>query len=166
MKQRFAGGNSNAVYDVDTGDESCFYCYDLETRRKFAQWVFPFEEMPTKVKRRRSLCNNCFRSKKTVITDWYTNNCLRLVSENVQGNRPGSRILLHYDNASSHTARQTTNNLGTFGLEILNVLPYSAPCDFYLFAKLKRFTDAEQELSASEENVEATPKCLLAKRFF
>ncbi|GBP48952.1 Mariner Mos1 transposase [Eumeta japonica] len=37
MMLRFAGGYSNSVYDVVTGDESWIYCYDPETKRRFAQ---------------------------------------------------------------------------------------------------------------------------------
>ncbi|GBP28556.1 hypothetical protein EVAR_23021_1 [Eumeta japonica] len=33
--QIFAGDDSNAVCDLDTDDESCFYCYDTETKRCF-----------------------------------------------------------------------------------------------------------------------------------
>ncbi|GBP33747.1 hypothetical protein EVAR_17075_1 [Eumeta japonica] len=40
MKQRFAGGDSNGVYDIVTGDESWIYCNDPETKRQYAQWVF------------------------------------------------------------------------------------------------------------------------------
>ncbi|GBP48907.1 hypothetical protein EVAR_96888_1 [Eumeta japonica] len=34
--------------------KSWIYCYDPETKRQSAQWVFPFEELPTKAKRGRS----------------------------------------------------------------------------------------------------------------
>ncbi|GBP21736.1 hypothetical protein EVAR_10913_1 [Eumeta japonica] len=50
MMQRFAGGDSNAIYNIVTGDESWICSYDPETKRQFAQWVFPFEELPTKPK--------------------------------------------------------------------------------------------------------------------
>ncbi|KAI6648398.1 Transposase [Oopsacas minuta] len=44
------------------------------------------------------------------------------------------------DNASSHTAKLTKNFLVVEGLELLPHPPYSldlAPCDFWLFPKLK-----------------------------
>ncbi|GBP82183.1 Alpha-tocopherol transfer protein [Eumeta japonica] len=53
--ERFAGGASNAVYNIVTGDKRC---YDLETKRQSVQWVFPFQELPTKVKQSR-----CFNKK-------------------------------------------------------------------------------------------------------
>ncbi|GBP46828.1 hypothetical protein EVAR_78528_1 [Eumeta japonica] len=55
MMHRFANGDSNAVYDITTGKESLIYCYDPETKRQSAPSVFPFEELPTKVKRDRSV---------------------------------------------------------------------------------------------------------------
>ncbi|GBP32680.1 Mariner Mos1 transposase [Eumeta japonica] len=55
MMQRFGGGDSNVVYNMVTGDESWIYCNDPETKRQSAQWVFPFEELPTKVKRDRTI---------------------------------------------------------------------------------------------------------------
>ncbi|GBP83356.1 Mariner Mos1 transposase [Eumeta japonica] len=63
------------------------------------------------------------------------------VLEKVREKGPCSRILLHHDNASPHTAKQTTNYLGTFDIEILVHQPYRADlaqCDSYLFPKIKK----------------------------
>ncbi|GBP49540.1 hypothetical protein EVAR_45604_1 [Eumeta japonica] len=54
MMQRFTGADSNAAHDIVTGDESWISCYDSETKRQSAPWVFPFEKFPNKVKRGRS----------------------------------------------------------------------------------------------------------------
>ncbi|GBP28301.1 hypothetical protein EVAR_11760_1 [Eumeta japonica] len=55
MMHRFAGGDINSVYDMITGDESWTYCYNSE-KRQYTQWVlFYFEELPTEVKRGRSV---------------------------------------------------------------------------------------------------------------
>ncbi|GBP66084.1 hypothetical protein EVAR_37546_1 [Eumeta japonica] len=56
MMQRFSGGDSNAVDDITTDNESWIYCYDPEIKRQSARWVFPFEELSTKVKRGLALC--------------------------------------------------------------------------------------------------------------
>ncbi|CAH2084779.1 unnamed protein product [Euphydryas editha] len=80
---------------------------------------------------------------KTVTADRYTDNCLSLVLEKVWQKRPHSRILIHHDNTSSHTAKQTIDYLAKSGVELLGHPPYStdlAPCDFYLFPKTKRKT--------------------------
>lgn len=189
MIQKFNGGDSNAVFDILTGDESWIYCYDPETKRQSAQWVFPSEELPTKVKRGRSVGKKMVASffgktghyatvvledQKTVNAEWYTNNCLPLVLEKVREKRPRSRILLHHDNASSHTARQTIDYLATADVELLGHSPYSpdlAPCDFYLFPKIKEklrgkhFMDAEEAVAAFQNAVEETPKAEWARCF-
>ncbi|GBP98054.1 hypothetical protein EVAR_69685_1 [Eumeta japonica] len=56
--ERFVGGDPN-VYDMVTGDKSWTYYYDSETKRKFAQWAFPFKELLTKAKRGRSIGKGC-----------------------------------------------------------------------------------------------------------
>ncbi|GBP03496.1 hypothetical protein EVAR_21777_1 [Eumeta japonica] len=53
--QRFAGADSNAVYYVVICDESKIYYYDAKMKRQSTQWVFPFKELPTKVKRSRNV---------------------------------------------------------------------------------------------------------------
>ncbi|GBP52669.1 hypothetical protein EVAR_103104_1 [Eumeta japonica] len=57
MMQRSAGDDSNGMHNIVTGDENWIHCYNLETKRQSAQWVFPFEELPTKVKRGRNIGN-------------------------------------------------------------------------------------------------------------
>ncbi|GBP42928.1 hypothetical protein EVAR_87308_1 [Eumeta japonica] len=94
MMQRFAGGDSNAVCDMVTGDQSWIGFYDAETKRQSTQWVFSFEALPTEVKRGRNVIKKMVISffgltchytsivleeKKTAATDWYTNSCLPLV---------------------------------------------------------------------------------------
>ena len=51
------------------------------------------------------------------------------------------QIFFHHDNAPAHTAKTVTTILGDFRWEILSHPPYSpdlAPCDFFLFPKLKK----------------------------
>ncbi|GBP15645.1 Histone-lysine N-methyltransferase SETMAR [Eumeta japonica] len=48
------GGPSMATTEDNiNGDESWICCYDPETKRQSAQWVFPSEELLAKVKRGR-----------------------------------------------------------------------------------------------------------------
>lgn len=112
--------------------------------------------------------------QKTVSAEWYTTNCLPLVLEKVREKRPRSRILLHHDNASSHTAKRTIDYLATSNVELLGHPPYSpdlAPCDFYLFPKIKeklkgkRFMNAEEAVAAYRDAIEETPKDEWAKCF-
>lgn len=189
MIKKFNGGDSNAVFDILTGDESWIYCYDPETKRQSAQWVFPSEDLPTKLKRGRSVgkmmvasffgrtghyATIALEDQKSVTAEWYTNKCLPLVLEKVREKRPRSRILLHHDNASSHTAGRTIDYLASSEVELLGHPPYSpdlAPCDFYLFPKIKeklrgkRFNDAKEAVAAFQKAIEETPKDEWAKCF-
>ncbi|GBP91847.1 Mariner Mos1 transposase [Eumeta japonica] len=122
---------------------------------KNVQLVFPFEELPIKVKRGRSfgkkmmasffgMTGHCativLEDEKKVTAHCYTNNRLPCVLEKVREKRPQSKILLRHDNAYSHTVRQTTHYVGTLDVKILIHPPYSpdlATCDFCLFPKIK-----------------------------
>lgn len=99
MHERFNGGDLNSVFDIVTGDESWIYCYDPETKRQSAQWVFHFEEFPSKVKRGRNVGKKMvapffgrtghyativLEHRKTVTVEWYSNNCLPRVLEKVR----------------------------------------------------------------------------------
>ncbi|KAI6648621.1 Histone-lysine N-methyltransferase SETMAR-like [Oopsacas minuta] len=81
--------------------------------------------------------------RKTVTAGWYTTVCLPKVITAIESQRKktGIRgILLHHDNASSHSAIRTPEFLENSGLKTLPHPPYSpdlAPCDFWLFPRLK-----------------------------
>ena len=56
-------------------------------------------------------------------------------------------IKLLIDNASSHTTKLTKNFLESEGLDLLPHPPYSpdlAPCDFWLFPKLKIYLQSRE----------------------
>ncbi len=76
---------------------------------------------------------------------------LRHLKENIRQKCPGMwkggiegqtdrDFLLHHDNASSHTSTLTLALIGESGINMLAHPPYSpnlAPCDFFLFPRLK-----------------------------
>ncbi|CAH1975915.1 unnamed protein product [Acanthoscelides obtectus] len=100
---RFNSGNSKNVYSVVSGDESWIYCYEPENKRQSAVWVFQGEEKPIKVIRSRSVSK---KMQRTVTADWYTTICLPKVITKLRKINPEKRIILHQDNASSHTAQK------------------------------------------------------------
>lgn len=172
--KKYKDGASKAAYDIVTGDESWIYAFEPESKRQSAQWVFPTEPNPVKVKRVRSVgkkmiasffsksgsvANIPLEDRKTVTADWYTTICLPKVFEKVRQNRPRSNIVLHQDNASSHTAAKTKAYLKASNVELLEHPPYSpdlAPCDFFLFPRLKdkmrglRYSSANEAVEAFE----------------
>ncbi|CAH1977019.1 unnamed protein product [Acanthoscelides obtectus] len=118
-------------------------------------WVFQGEEKPTKVIRSRSVSEKMvatFVSKaghiatillneqRTVTADWHTTLCLAKVITELRKINPERRIILHQDNASSHTAQRTRQYLTEENLELLDHPPYSpdlSPNDFFTFPKIK-----------------------------
>jgi histone-lysine N-methyltransferase SETMAR len=174
-EERFARGQSKRLYDILTGDETWVYQYDPLRKSQSAEWVFRNEPGPTKVHRARSVGKQMVASffsltghiatipvetQRTVTANWYTTSCLPLVFAEVCKRRPKTRlrgILLHHDNASSHTASKTTQFLKDSGVKSLNHPPYSpdlAPCDFFLFPITKdklrgqRFQSCEDAVDA------------------
>ncbi|CAH1986792.1 unnamed protein product [Acanthoscelides obtectus] len=149
---RFNSGNSKNVYIIVSGDESWIYCYEPENKRQSAVWVFQGEEKPTKVIRSRSV------SKKMV----YTTICFPKVITELRKINHERRIILHQDNASSHTAQKTRQYLTEENVELLDHPAYSpdlSPKDFFTFPKIKnrlrgqRFQSPEEAVDAFKNSV-------------
>lgn len=180
MIDKFDAGSSRRVYDIITGDESWIYQYDPETKRQSTVWVFQNEATPTKVKRSRSagkiliasyfsltgfLVSIPLRDQRSINAEWYTTKCLPEVFSVVSNKRPNTGLrglLLHHDNAPAHTALKTRDFLDSTPVKLLGHPPYSpdlAPCDFFLFPKIKnllkgiQFSSPEDALSAFEQAV-------------
>lgn len=91
--------------------------------------------------------------QRSVTALWFTTQCLPKVFENVSKNG----LLLHFDNASSHTSNLTSQFLAESNIKTIPHPPYSPDlemCDFWLFAGLKRYLRGrsfrtEQELNAA-----------------
>ncbi|CAH2010680.1 unnamed protein product [Acanthoscelides obtectus] len=166
---RFNSGNSKNVYSIVSGDRGF----------TSAVWVFQGEEKPTKIIHSRSVSKKMvatFVSKadhiatiplneqRTVTADWYTTICLPKVIIELRKINPERRIILHQDNASSHTAQKTRKYLTEENVELLNHPPYSpnlSPNDFFTFPKIKNrlrevavdaFKNAILDLLANEWN--------------
>ncbi|CAH1972456.1 unnamed protein product [Acanthoscelides obtectus] len=133
---------------IVSGDESWIYC----------------EEKPTKVIRSRSVSKKMvatFVSKaghiatiplneqRTITADWYTTICLPRVITELR------KIILHQDNASSHTAQKTRQYLTEENVELLDHPPYSpdlSPNDFFTFPKIKNRLRGQRFQSPEEAN--------------
>lgn len=185
MLRKFNNGASKQVDMIVTGDETWIYDYDPETKQQSSVWLFPGETPPTKVRRSRSVGKRMvavfFRKsglvavapledRRTVNANWYTTICLPQVFQAIQQQRPKSGhrgILLHHDNASAHTAAETVEFLTGEGVQLVTHPPYSpdlAPCDFWLFPKVKeqlrgrRFNSDVEALDALDAALEGLDK--------
>ncbi|CAH1985888.1 unnamed protein product [Acanthoscelides obtectus] len=163
MHERFNSGNSKNVYSI--GDESWIYCYEPENNRQSAVWVFQGDEKPTKVIRSRSV------SKKMVATFVSKADHIATIPLNEQSTHrkinPERRIILHQDNASSHTAQKTRQYLPEENVELLDHPPYSPVLsrnDFFTFPKIKnrlrgkRFQSPEEAVDAFKNSVLDLPE--------
>ncbi|CAH1991124.1 unnamed protein product [Acanthoscelides obtectus] len=103
--------------------------------------------------------------QRTVTADWYTTICLPKVITELRKVNPERRIILHQDNASSHTAQKIRQYLTEDNVELLDT-PYSpnlSPNDFSTFPKIKNRLRG-QRLQSSEEAVDAFKKAVLDLR--
>ncbi|CAH1994380.1 unnamed protein product [Acanthoscelides obtectus] len=147
---RFNSGNSKNVYSIVSGDESWIYCYEPENKRQSAM-------VGTFVSKAGHIETIPLNEQRTVTADWYTTICLPKVITELRKINPERRIILHQDNASSHTAQKTRQYLTKENVEVLHHPPYSPhliPNDFFTFPKIKNILRG-QRFQSPEEAVDA-----------
>jgi histone-lysine N-methyltransferase SETMAR len=156
---KFRSGASNAVWEIVREDETWVYSFDPETKQQSAQWTPVGAGSPLKVARSRSVAKQMVAvfvsrsghvatvplvTQRTVTAHWHVTACLPQMLQAVAERRPrtGTRdLLLHHDNAPAHTARETRQFLEQQRVKEVGHPPYSpdlAPCDFFVFPKVKR----------------------------
>ena len=189
MLEKFDHGASKDVYKIVTGDETWIYAYEPETKQQSTVWVFQDESNPTKVVRARSTSKQmvaCFfgitghvttvplEQRRTVNSEWYTSICLPEVFTKIRETNHRRRIILHHDNASSHTSGQTKTFLSSHNIELMGHPPYSpclAPNDFFLFPHIKkkmrgqRFSTPEEAVDMFKSHVLEVPQSEWKKCF-
>ncbi|CAH2002882.1 unnamed protein product [Acanthoscelides obtectus] len=166
------------VYSIVSGDESWIYCYEPENKRHLAVSVLQGEEKPTKVIHSRSVLKKMvatFVSKaghiaiirlneqRTITADWYPIICLPKVITEIRKINPEGSIILHQDNASSHTAQKTRQYLTEENVELLEHPPYSpdlSPNDLFTFPKIRN-RQRGQRFQSPEEAVDAFKNAVL-----
>ncbi|CAH2015165.1 unnamed protein product [Acanthoscelides obtectus] len=126
---RFNSGNSKNVYSIVSGDESWIYCYEPEKNDS--------EEKPTKVVA-------TFVSQAGHIATIHLNENFITELRKINLER---RIILHQDNASSHTTQKTRH-------------PDLSPNDFFTFLKIKNRLRG-QRFQSPEEAVDAFKNAVL-----
>jgi len=156
--RQLASDDETFLSRVITGDESWVYGYDPETKRQSSQWKGPMSPWPKKARQvknnLKSMIITFFDIKgivhKEFVPTGRTMNCgfycevLWRLREKVRRHRPQlwrEQIwLLHYDNTPSHTSVLTHQFLAKNKIAVIPHPPYShdlAPCDFFLFPKMK-----------------------------
>ncbi|PAA64652.1 hypothetical protein BOX15_Mlig033664g1 [Macrostomum lignano] len=181
---RYEHGSHQRRSEVITGDETFLYHFDVETKRSSAEWVPEGGQRPLKARRSRSQGKRMFaiffdsqgvvamvklEGQATVTARWYTEECLPVVIDSVTQRAPRTGMRgwkLHHDNAPAHTAAATRAFLDQEGISTLPHPAYSpdlAPCDFWLFPKIKkslrgrRFQSDEELEQAAKEAIDGIP---------
>lgn len=177
---------------IITGDETWVYEYDTQSRHQASEWRSPNEPRPKKPRR--------FQSKKkamlTVFIDYngvvhheflpegqtvnkeYYLGVMRRLREAIRRKRPElwaeNSWILHHDNAPSHNAIIIRNFLTKNATNTIQQPPNSpdlAPCDFFLFNRVKkplrgtRFSSREEVMEKSQEALMGIPKTEYKKCF-
>ncbi|UYV64915.1 hypothetical protein LAZ67_3002413 [Cordylochernes scorpioides] len=149
----------NLLQWVIIGDEAWVYGYDVETKAQSSQWKLPHEPRPKKARQVRSnvkvlltvffdcrgVVHHEFLPQGRTVNKEYYLQVMRNLREAIRQKRPdlwkNKNWLLHHDNAPAHTSFLVRDFLAKNNTLMMPQPPYSpdlAPCDFFLFPKLKR----------------------------
>ncbi|UYV79096.1 hypothetical protein LAZ67_17001118 [Cordylochernes scorpioides] len=161
---------------VITGDETWINGFDSETTQQASEWRFKNEPRPKKARKAPSkakvmltvffdyqgIVHHKFQQQGSTITADSYLGILRRLREAIRQKRPvlwrSKSWILHHDNAPAHTALKISKFLQ------LVRRPDLAPCDFFLFGKLKKklkgrkFQSIEEIKVESKKAMKAIPK--------
>ena len=170
---------------VITGDETWVFEYDPETKRQSKQWLSPNSPRPKKARQSRSqikvmliaffdargIVHAEFIPQGQTINQHVYQSVLKNLLAAIRRKRSelfdSNTWLLHHDNAPAHSALSVHRFLAEKHVSVLDQPPYSpdlAPCDFFLFPRLKgivkgiRFVDVEAIKEAVTRELKAIPE--------
>ncbi|UYV74927.1 SEC23A, partial [Cordylochernes scorpioides] len=170
---------------VITGDETWIYGFVSEITQQATEWRFKNEPRPKKARKAPSkvkvmltvffdyqgIVHHEFQQQGSTITADSYLGVLRRLREAIRKKRQElwrSKLwILHHDNASAHTALKISKFLQDHSTSVFPQPPYSpdlAPCDFFLFGKLKKklkgrkFQSIEEIKVESKKAMKAIPK--------
>ena len=144
---------------IITGDETWVYGYDVETKSQSSQWRHFGSPGPKKVRQVRSnvkvmlsvvfdfnsIVHDEFLPRGQTVNKEYYIQVQRRLREAIRKKRPdlwkNNSWLFHHDNAPTHTSLLVREFLAKNITVTMPQPPYSpdmAPCDFFLFLKIKR----------------------------
>jgi [histone H3]-lysine36 N-dimethyltransferase SETMAR len=176
---------------IITGDESWVYGYDPETKIQSSQWKTSASPRPKKARQSKSnvkvmlivffdsegIVRSEFVPRGTTVNSEYYKGVLQRLRNDVRRKRPekwANGFLLHHDNAPCHTSLLIREFLAEKKVPVCPHPPYSpdlAPCDFWLFPKIKsvlkgkRFDTISDIERATTEQLKTLPKEAFQKCF-
>ena len=167
------------AYDPETTDQSIEYRAKGETRpKKSRQSRSKIKVMLTVLFDYRGVVHYEFLPPSKTVNNQYYLSVMRRLREAIRLKRPDlwkdNSWFLHHDNAPSHTALVLRDHFAKNSTHIVPQPPYSpdlAPCDFWLFSKLKRplrghhFNTIEEIQAESKKALKAIPEIEFNKCF-
>ncbi|VVC38688.1 Transposase, type 1 [Cinara cedri] len=148
---------------IITGDETWVYGYDPETKVQSSQWKTPDSPRPKKARQVRS-------QVKVMLTVFSTTKVLFIMNA-VRRKRPefkeSGSWKWHHDNAPAHSVHVVQQFLAKHDIPVVSQPPYSpdlAPCDYFLFPKIKialkgkRFQDVDEIKQNATEQLRGVSK--------
>ncbi|CAK9833043.1 Mariner Mos1 transposase [Anthophora retusa] len=176
------------VKRIVTGDKTWVYEYDMQTSQQSSEYRLENEPNPKKPRQRRSkikvmltvffdyrgVVHSEFLPDGQTVNKEYYLSVMRRLRENIRRKRPdvwkNNSWILHHDNAPSYTSILVHEFLAKNSTNAIEQAPYSpdmAPCDCFLFPKLKlplrgrRF----ESIEAIKENLQKELKALPSSAF-
>jgi transposase/AraC-like DNA-binding protein len=180
-----AENDENFLKMVVTGDESWVYGYDPETKAQSSQWKTPTSPRPKKARMSRSnvktlltvffdykgIVHHEYAPPGQTVNKEYYREVLRRLRDAIRRKRPelhaSGEWQFHHDNAPAHKAQLVQQFLAKHNIPQVQQPPYSpdlAPCDFFLFPKIKshlkgrRFQDVEEIQANATRQMLAIPE--------
>nr|APL98288.1 putative DD34D transposase [Bactrocera tryoni] len=187
-----ANSDPTFMESIITADETWVYEFDMQTSQQSSEWREKNEPKPKKPRQSRSkikvmlivffdirgLVHHEFVPEGQTVNKEFYLAVLRRLRENIRRKRPelwkNNSWILHDDNAPSHRATIVTEFKAKNAMNTIDQPPYSpdlAPCDFFLFPKLKlplrgtRFQSIEEIKQNSLKELKAIPKSAYEKCF-
>ena len=168
---------------IVAGDEAWFFFHEPETKTMSKEWRPVGSPPPLKPRETISAAKRMaivfWDNIGILLIDWvphgatinsqYYITVLENLRESIKQNRRGKLtrgVLLLHDNARPHTSHETSAAIQRLGFEVLQHPPYSpdlSPCDYYLFAEMKRplkgkkYESPQALASAVHQWVKSTP---------
>ena len=158
LLHEFEANGPQRFSDVVTGDECWISFFTMKDKRSNMVWLAENEPRPevlkTGFRSRKRMFTIFFNTQGPVVVDimpdkatitatYSTTSVLPKNLLHIQSTartRRRSQIQLHHDNTAPHKARITQTYLGDNGIRLMEHPQYSpdlAPCDFWLFLKIK-----------------------------
>ena len=158
------------MYDIITGDESWFNHKQLGRKSSNAAWMRRGDPPPTVARKSKYDPKTFLKSNgpllvhrlergQTIDHQYYIDNCLRPVVDEIKRQRPsyGIRsIKIHHDNGRPHVQKDVLTYLESEGLTVMPHPPNSpdlSPCDFWLFDLIKQNPNDQNDSQSLYDDV-------------